>query len=210
MLILAYAAEHPETVLALVLIACGAFDPESRERMGDILDQRIGPDRRRRLSELERKFPDPDRRLEEQGRLLLVPYSHDLIEEELPVECDFQAFEESWNDMLRLQQSGVYPAAFKAVQCPVLMLHGKSDPHPGPMIRESLRPFLPQLEYHEWECCGHYPWLERASRHEFLDTLKEWLLHQTAGKNSNSQQRRERADQEKADQNSQKGGSRRK
>jgi pimeloyl-ACP methyl ester carboxylesterase len=77
--------------------------------------------------------------------------------------------------MLRLQEEGVYPAAFAAIETPVLMLHGAADPHPGEMIRASLEPFLPQLEYHEWAPCGHYPWLERAVRDEFFAVMGDWL-----------------------------------
>jgi hypothetical protein len=36
--------------------------------------------------------------------------------------------------MIRLQDHGVYPAAFSAIRSPVLMLHGAVDPHPGRMI----------------------------------------------------------------------------
>ena len=57
------------------------------------------------------------------------------------------------------------------------MLHGAADPHPGLMIRASLEPYLPQLEYHEWERCGHYPWLERAVRDEFFSVLRAWLIN---------------------------------
>jgi pimeloyl-ACP methyl ester carboxylesterase len=77
--------------------------------------------------------------------------------------------------MLRLQAEGVYPAAFAAIRSPVLMLHGDADPHPGDMIRVSLAPYLPQLEYRRLERCGHYPWLERVAREEFRTTLHAWL-----------------------------------
>ena len=77
--------------------------------------------------------------------------------------------------MLRLQGEGLYPAAFRSIRSPVLMLHGAADPHPGALIRASLAPHLPQLEYREWERCGHYPWLERAVREEFFSVLREWL-----------------------------------
>jgi pimeloyl-ACP methyl ester carboxylesterase len=77
--------------------------------------------------------------------------------------------------MLRLQAEGVYPRSFAAIESPVLMLHGADDPHPGAMIRDSLTPYLPQLEYRELERCGHYPWLERAAHDEFFATLREWL-----------------------------------
>jgi pimeloyl-ACP methyl ester carboxylesterase len=81
---------------------------------------------------------------------------------------------------MRLQEAGVYPAAFGAITTPVLMLHGTYDPHPGQMIRASLAPYLPQLEYREWERCGHYPWNERFVRDEFFAGLHGWLARQLA------------------------------
>jgi hypothetical protein len=43
------------------------------------------------------------------------------------------------------------------------------------MIRASLEPYLPQLEYHELARCGHSPWKERAACHEFFAVLRDWL-----------------------------------
>ncbi len=40
------------------------------------------------------------------------------------------------------------------------MLHGRQDPHPGQRIRKGVMPYLPQLEYCEWDACGHYPGLK--------------------------------------------------
>ncbi len=79
------------------------------------------------------------------------------------------------DDMLKQQAAGVYPRAFAAIRSPVIMLHGASDPHPGRMVRAALLPHLPQLEYQEWERCGHYPWLEKAVRDAFFDFLRGWL-----------------------------------
>jgi pimeloyl-ACP methyl ester carboxylesterase len=90
---------------------------------------------------------------------------------------DLRAHTETWADMLRLQQAGIYPATFAAIHAPVLMLHGDYDPHPGPMIRASLAPYLPQLEYHEWPHCGNTPWQERSIRPDFFATLRTWLTH---------------------------------
>ena len=56
------------------------------------------------------------------------------------------------------------------------MMHGRDDPHPGPMIRGGLAEVLPQLEYREYERCGHYPWLEVAVRDAFLADLADWIL----------------------------------
>jgi pimeloyl-ACP methyl ester carboxylesterase len=69
----------------------------------------------------------------------------------------------------------VYPAAFAAIRGPALMLHGSADPHPGRMILAGLKRYMPQLEYKEWERCGHFPWQEKAVREEFFAYLREWL-----------------------------------
>jgi hypothetical protein len=72
-------------------------------------------------------------------RPLLPLYAWSPITLTLEVECvDARGHAESWNDMLRLQADGIYPAAFAAIKTPVLMLHGDFDPHPGPLIRASL------------------------------------------------------------------------
>lgn len=92
------------------------------------------------------------------------------------VECDARAHHETWEDMLRLQAEGVYPAAFATIRAPVLMLHGAVDPHPGRMIRTVLARHLSQLEYYEWARCGHYPWLEKAVGDEFFAVLRRWLV----------------------------------
>ena len=110
------------------------------------------------------------------GRLLMAPYSFALEPAELePLRCDARAHRETWDDMVRLQDSGVYPAAFAAITSPVLMLHGADDPHPGERIRAGLAPFVSRLECVELERCGHYPWLERHARTRFAQELLSWL-----------------------------------
>jgi pimeloyl-ACP methyl ester carboxylesterase len=96
--------------------------------------------------------------------------------------CDARAHQETWDDMMRLQAAGIYPQAFERIRVPVIMLHGTADPHPGQMIRTSLEPYLEQLEYLEWDRCGHYPWLEPAARDDFFRVLVEWLHQHEDGR----------------------------
>jgi pimeloyl-ACP methyl ester carboxylesterase len=181
MLALAYAAAHPGCAAALVLVGCGTFDLAARDRLRAIREERMDDDLRRRIARLPEEFPDPDERLRVIGELTQSLDSYDLVSTEGEMQaCDARAHHETWQDMVRLQAEGVYPAAFAAIEAPVLMLHGAVDPHPGRMIRASLEPHLLQLEYVEWERCGHYPWLERAVREEFFAVLRSWLARQFA------------------------------
>jgi pimeloyl-ACP methyl ester carboxylesterase len=179
MLALAYAAAHPDRVASLVLIGCGTFDAASCERLRAAREARTDDALRRRLQRLPDEFPDPDARLSALARITLPLYSCDLLSVDPGLEaCDARAHQETWEDMLRLQADGTYPRAFAAITAPVLMLHGAFDPHPGRMIRASLEPYLARLEYHEWDRCGHYPWLEKAAREEFFAVLRDWLIRQ--------------------------------
>ncbi len=131
---------------------------------------------RQQLARLAEEIADPDKRMQACADLLMPLDSYDLISRDQELEaCDARAYEETWGDMLRLQAQGVYPEAFSAITSPVVMLHGGADPHPGRMILASLEPFVPQIEYPEWERCGHYPWLERAVRDDFFSLLRGWL-----------------------------------
>lgn len=93
---------------------------------------------------------------------------------------DLEAYRQTWNDMARLQTDETYPRAFGVIKSPVLMLHGQYDPHPGNLIRDSLLRHLPQLEYREWERCGHSPWIEKFAREAFFSAICEWLTSKTS------------------------------
>ena len=178
MLALAFGAKHPRSATALVLIGCGTFDSASRGALQAARSERMDGRVRQRLAELE-QLPDPDQRLAELGRLYVAVDSVDVEGRDPEIgACDARAHRETWADMLRLQEASVYPRSFAAIGGPILMLHGASDPHPGPMIRRNLAEYLPQLEYCELERCGHYPWLEREASEAFFERLEAWLTLQ--------------------------------
>lgn len=186
MLALAYAAEHPDSPGALVLVGCGTFDLKARARMKAILDERMTEDMRRRLKRLEQDVADPAERLKAKYDIIGPLHDYDPLPKDDDPEADAVPFDgrahrETWDDMVRLQADGVYRAAFAAIEAPVLMLHGDHDPHPGDLIRASLVPYLPHLEYRELARCGHSPWLERHARDEFFAVLRAWLKEKLIG-----------------------------
>lgn len=175
MLALAYAAAHPGSAGPLILVGCGTFDPIARAELQNRIAERMTDHVRAELDQAE--LLSGGERLKASARALNRIYCYDPIsfphDED---EIDALAHDETWKDMLRLQEKGTYPAAFSAIKVPVLMTHGTFDPHPGELVFNSLRPWIPQLEYRELDHCGHYPWLERGAADAFFSLIRAWLV----------------------------------
>ena len=187
MLALAYAAEHPDSVGPVALVGCGTFDLESRARYVEIRKERETDELRGQLAQLREEITDPGELLTRRYELShcidhydTIPDTGDPFDEPYPP-FDSVAHGQTWQDMIRLQAEGVYPAALSAIRRPVMMLHGAYDPHPGRMIHASLQPHIPHLEYTEWERCGHTPWEERYAREGFFECLVDWLEEKGRG-----------------------------
>jgi pimeloyl-ACP methyl ester carboxylesterase len=177
MLALCFAAAYPDYAGPLVLIGCGTFDRESRARLKETIESRMGDSLRRKIERVQASSEQRERTYRFY-QLISPLYAYDAdisAESNNNIQFSERAHLETWNDMMRLQDNGFYPSAFAAIKSPVLMLHGAYDPHPGIMIRDSLKPYIPLLEYREWECCGHKPWIERQVREDFFSVMIEWL-----------------------------------
>lgn len=175
MLALAYAAAHPQDAGPLVLVGCGTFDRQSRAEGARIREERIAAyiaDHSEHAADLNLSLGDRIMKWHEMtDKYDPLPEEPDSASEPF----DMQAFTETWQDMLRCQESGLYPEAFVVIRSPVIMLHGDYDPMPGRMIRECLKPYLPQLEYLEFERCGHHPAVEKHVREDFFAVMQHWL-----------------------------------
>lgn len=175
MLALAFAAAHPDRVSALCLVGCGTFDEASRQRMQETIEERTTPELRAEMVRLAREVPHVGGRMARIHDASDGIYTFSRAAPAPTLDVDADGHTETWDDMLRLQEDGTYPESFAAITCPVLMLHGSYDPHPGPMIRDNLKQFIPQLGYVEFDRCGHSPWVEEFARDEFIGRLRDWL-----------------------------------
>lgn len=183
MLALSFASRYPERAAAVVLIGCGTYDNESREIYQQRLHRRLGSEGLSRLNAIQRRIAlEADRKTRdglfgELARVVSQAQSFATYPiDEGNFQVDSRGHEETWQDVLRLQDEGVEPASFCAITAPVLMLHGDVDPHPGEATRDVLRRYIAHLEYVGFARAGHAPWLEPHVRTPFLQTLKDWLM----------------------------------
>jgi pimeloyl-ACP methyl ester carboxylesterase len=185
MLGLSFASRHSPAVSKLVLVGCGTYDKVARARMRDSIQQRLGPERRQRIVELEAKLVGETSPVQREAALQQIGTIRSDLETYCPVgneadqsgllPLDPDGHTETWNDVIRLQDAGIEPQTFSQICAPVLMIHGDHDPHPGTATRDLLRRYIPHLEYLNLDRCGHEPWREQYARESFAATLCDWL-----------------------------------
>jgi len=161
----------------MALVGCGTYDEECRAEFRSRLDALMDDATRLRLETLKLRTTmevDTDVRdavVRQRGDLTMSIEAYELMDSvDDPgdlLQYDGGANVETWNDVLRLQREGLEPQRFSRISCPVLMLHGNIDPHPGAATRDLLRRFIPHLQYVEFEKCGHEPWKEQHARHPY-------------------------------------------
>ena len=182
MLALTYAARFPVECRRVILIGCGTLDEGSRKAYQRQMLQRTDSESQRRIRQLEGKLlveRDPECRnalFAELGAIYTRIQSFKALSAGTEAALfDEAGFNETWDDVLALQKSGIQPAEFAHILAPVIMIHGDHDPHPGRMIYHSLKPYIRDLQYREIPRCGHMPWVEEEARHRFYKLLSNEL-----------------------------------
>lgn len=181
-LALTFAARHPQSIDRVILIGSGTFDEHARKVYQTNMGNRVDSKMKQHIQQLEAQLKSAKTREQrdelfgELGTIMTNLQAIDPID--LPpktISCDEQGHHETWNDALALQYEGIQPAEFSNINVPVIMIHGREDPHPGRLIRQSLESYIKNIQYRELPNCGHTPWIERGAREEFYDLLRECL-----------------------------------
>ncbi|MBA7555920.1 hypothetical protein ES705_48613 [subsurface metagenome] len=88
------------------------------------------------------------------------------------IECQYDIFQNVWQEASELRSSGKLLGLGVNIQCPVVAIHGDYDPHPTQGIQIPLSRILQDFRFILLENCGHHPWRERATRDRFFDILR--------------------------------------
>lgn len=179
MLALSFASQHPHLCNQIILVGCGTYSPTSRKEYERRIAERTDIERKNWLKEAIHNAQTEDERdaaFKAYGDYATSIQAFDPIPDPYPdpnPKYDPEGHAQTWIDAMRLQEEGIEPARFATIKCPVTLIQGKQDPHPGHLICDDLEPYISQLEYIELDQCGHEPWLERHSRILFLSLIED-------------------------------------
>lgn len=178
-----FAAENPTLASKLILVSSGAFEDRYA---ADIMETRLG-----RLSEDERATFDTllhdlakpgavgkNQIFEQLGKSAFKTDSYDATPATGDIiEYQHDIYESVWHEAKALRSSRELIELGKAIECPVVAIHGDYDPHPAEGVREPLSQVVRDFRFIRLAKCGHYPWLEKHARARFFGILTEELVH---------------------------------
>lgn len=165
-----FALANPERVSRLVLVGSGPFGPEQPTAVREARAARLTPDERAELERLTKRGDPGD-----MVRLAAIlercdSYAPDGSEPP-DVVFDPEVHRKVWADARARRDSGALLESLSQIRCPVIALHGDTDPHPAAGVSEPLRDRQPDARFVLLERCGHKPWAETFAKESFYRHL---------------------------------------
>jgi len=175
------AARYPELVRLLVLVGAPPFEERFVAQLDERRRSRLVGREREEFGRLVRLRRDPaagcsDADLARLGALAAkadavdpMPWESEARDRVPPMGAIFASV---WPAAAQMRRSGALLALGRRISCPVVAIHGDSDPHPAAGVSGPLSSILVDFRFTELTECGHTPWLERRARAQFFSALE--------------------------------------
>lgn len=171
------AARYPGLVKKLLLVSCPPFEEQYAPAITQTRMRRLKKKDREEAQALLAKLSDPaagdkNSLLAQLGRLLALADAYDPTHpDDEGFHCEYDIYHGVWDEACMLRKNRILLQMAKAIQCPVIAIHGDTDPHPAEGVNDPLARELGDFRFVLLEKCGHRPWIERYAAEEFFRVL---------------------------------------
>ena len=100
-----------------------------------------------------------------------------LDDEGKKISVDGAQFIRVWSEAAQLRSDGVLLETVASISVPIVVIHGRDDPHPAEGMIEPLRRKNREVTTYLLDRCGHYPWKEKYARKQFWEIVIAELSH---------------------------------
>lgn len=172
-----FAARYPDLVKKLILVSAPPFESRYALSITQTRMKRLGRKEREEaqaiLSQLnDDTVTEKNKLLAKLGTLLARADAYDPANlEDEGFHCQYDLFREVWDEACDLREREILLQMAKAIKCPVVAIHGDTDPHPAEGVNDPLTRELDDFRFILLEKCGHRPWAERYAAEEFFERL---------------------------------------
>ncbi len=173
-----FAAQYPASVKKLILIGSGPYQEKYALNIMETRLSRLSKEEKAEALSLIKTLNDPaigdkNTPMARLGKLISKADSYDpLPHKGERLECQYDIYQNVWEQARKLRSSGKLLEFGKKIQCPVVAIHGDYDPHLSEGIKRPLSSTLKDFRFILLENCGHHPWIERSAKVRFYNILK--------------------------------------
>ncbi len=181
MLSFIFTACYPAIVKKLVLISSGVYEEKYARNIMELRLKRLNEKEKKEVARIIDSFNNPlikdkNTLLARFGELMtksdacdLLPYDSEILEFQYDINASIS------EEAIALRSSGELLKMAGKISCPVIAIHGDTDPHLVEGVREPLSRVIKDFHFILLEKCGHCPWYERQAKEKFYQALKTQL-----------------------------------
>ena len=179
-------AKYPELVRKLILVSSGPFEEKYVQLIAENRLRRLSHEEQEEYLQLVERLstsetPESRVSLSRLGELAYKTDSYDPIDmPKDPIALELvddpgEIYQGVWPEAARMRETGELLRLVATIPCPVVAIHGDSDPHPAEGIQEPLAAHVKDFRMVMLEKCGHTPWSERHAMDRFYEILEHEL-----------------------------------
>jgi len=175
------AAHYPPLVKKLILIGSGGYEEKYAEIIMETRLNRLTKEERVEVKSFidvlnNPTIEDKNRAFARFGALFTKADAYDpMTTESESIVYQADIFQSVWKDAAKLRRSGLLLKFGTQIKCPVVAVHGDTDPHPAEGVQKPLSAVLDNFRFILLKNCGHRPWIEREAGKKFYQILQEEL-----------------------------------
>jgi len=171
-----FADKYPLDIRKLILVSSGPFKNENAKNIMDTRLDRLNEEERKEAKNLmdiifEKKEGNKNDALLKFGTLMTKTDSYDLIDNKPETIVDFDLFDSLSKEVSDLRYDEKLLDSLENVEIPITFIQGNYDPHPADKLKETVDKHGNNTKFYLLKKCGHYPWLEKNARNEFINIL---------------------------------------
>ena len=177
-----FTAQFPAFVKKLILIGSGPYEEKYALNIMKTRLSRLSQEEKAEALLLIKTLNDPtigdkNTPMARLGKLISKADSNDPLPHKSEIlECQYDIYQNVWEQARKLRSSGKLLELGKKIQCPVVAIQGDYDPHLSEGIKRPLSRILKDFKFILLENCGHHPWIERSAKVRFYNILKSEVL----------------------------------
>lgn len=180
MLSLFFVAKYPQLVSKLILVGSGPYEEHYATNIKDVRMSRLTEEERAEADKITVDLQDEnnehkDELLARMGDLFTRSDDFEPVDmQDERMQCDYAVHRSVWIDAKVRRENGEFLEIIRAIQCPVVALHGDYDSHPADGVAKPMSA-LQNFKFHLLKNCGHRPWVERQAKDEFFRIVGQEL-----------------------------------